>query len=266
MPFVIILVVLTVPAAIFFCWYQMLVRKYKNSSFIMVYHKVDRYRGGLKGLCVSPEAFDRQMDYLYRRGYRAIPLGSLVDSIINKKDILPKTFVLTFDDGYENNYVNVLPVLKKYGWTATVFLNAGAIGQTVQYPMQPPEKHLTAEQIKEMSGRFDFEPHGITHRALTGLSDDEIREEAEGSKKVVEQLTGKDADIFCYPFGEYNGRVINLLKEAGYRASCTTLPGIVRQDADAYQLPRFEFKETKVWSPRYFFRNFDFYLRTFFAI
>jgi peptidoglycan/xylan/chitin deacetylase (PgdA/CDA1 family) len=235
--------------------------QYSNKTFIITYHKIEEYRGGLRGLCVRQEIFDKQMKYLHSKGFRTIPLKKLIELLKTKSKIPKKVFVITFDDGYENNYTRAFPILKKYDFTATVFLNAGTIGKFYGYPRSPfKDKHLSAEQIAEMSAYLDFGSHSLTHPELTELSSDEIFKELRSSKDIIEKITGKPVDTFCYPFGDYDKSVVDTVKKM-YAGACTTNPGLINNNTDPYTLPRFNFKEIKAMSLKDFFKSFSFYLK-----
>jgi peptidoglycan/xylan/chitin deacetylase (PgdA/CDA1 family) len=257
-----IVVVLFVAAA----FYALLRARYSGKTFILCYHKVDYYKSGYRGIVVEPEKFFKQMRYLYRRGYRTMPLEGLCSTLKAKKKIPEKAFVVTFDDGYENFYLYAMPILKKYSFGATMFLSAGFIGKTFQYPHQPEEKHLDADQIKKLLPDVDFGAHTITHPDLTSLSDEKAAWEINESRRIVQKITGGSTGSFCYPYGRYDAKVKETVRREGFSCSCTTKCGLVGRDSDLLELPRFEFKEWGHMSPRDFFRNFDFYAKTFFGM
>jgi len=223
---------------------------YSNKTFVIMYHKIEEHKEGLKGICVRPKTFDRQMKYLYSRGFRTIPFKQLVEILKTKSKIPKKVFVLTFDDGYENNYTDAFPILKKYNFTATIFLNAGAIGKHYEYPRSgPAQKHLSAEQITEMSELIDFGSHCITHPVLTQISFNEVLEEIKTSKTIIEKITKKPVDTFCYPYGEYDRNIVDTVKKY-YSGACTTKSCLVSENTDPYLIPRIELKELRSMSFR----------------
>ncbi|MFN3966165.1 MAG: polysaccharide deacetylase family protein [Endomicrobiia bacterium] len=251
---------------LFFGLLIILYHRYKDKTFILTYHIVDEYQGGYKGLTVRPKTLDRQMKYLYNRGYKTIPLSELVQILKDKKEIPTKKFVLTFDDGYENFYKNALPILRKYGFTATVFITAGNIGKVCSYPHCPPEKHLSKEQIKEISEFVDIGAHSVKHPDLTKISKEEVYIEAMESKNLLEKIIKKPVKIFCYPFGNYSEEVKSIIKETGFIGACSTERGLVDKNSDTYSLPRYEFKEFYALSPSDFLSSIDFYLKIFLGL
>ena len=239
---------------------------YSNTTFILVYHKIEDYKSGLKSLYVSPAVFNSQMNYLHSRGYRTIQLSELVGLIKSRKPIPKKRFALTFDDGYENNYTNAYPVLKKYDFTGIIFLNAGYIGKLFQYPLQTKEKHLSVQQILEMRNTFEYGAHTMTHPRLIKISTAAANMEIRNSKKVIEKILDKPVTQFCYPFGEYNESIVQLVKKNKYAGACTLEKKLINNSANVYELTRFEFKQTGYMSVKDFIKNLDFYIKTFFML
>ncbi|MEW6041076.1 MAG: polysaccharide deacetylase family protein [Elusimicrobiota bacterium] len=235
-------------------------------TFILCYHKVDYYKAGYHGIVVKPGIFFSQMKYLYNRGYGTISLTELAAVISRKGRIPRKRFVITFDDGYENFYLYAFPVLKKFNFKATVFISAGFIGKVFAYPKQPDEKHLSENQIKELAQDVDFGAHTVTHPDLAALTRDKIAEEVINSKKIIEAITLKPVETFCYPYGKYNEEVKKVVQETGFTCACSLVHGLVSDKSDLYALPRFEFKEFAHMSLHDFLKNFNFYFRTFLGI
>lgn len=138
--------------------------------------------------------------------------------------------VITFDDGYEDNYTTVFPLLKKYNMKATIFLITDMIGA---------EGHLTKEQIREMSesGLVHFGSHTKSHTRLDMLTDYQIHQEMVLSKEIIEDITGKKVLALAYPNGAYTEKAEQLAISAGYRYAYTT---DIPQDAyyDNSRLPR----------------------------
>ena len=148
------------------------------------------------------------------------------------------TVVLTFDDGYEDNFREVLPILKEFGYPATIFLSAGHIG-TEREVRSVTLRHLTQTQIREMSssGLVDFQSHGMTHRKLTDLSDDQVWNEIRASKDIIRNLNGHESRIFAYPFGAVNNIVRGIVAQE-FDAAVGVVRGYADVRSDVLQLPR----------------------------
>lgn len=192
---------------------------------VIVYHSLD-----YSGSCTSmrPEDFRRQMQWLKGQGYRTITAKELVDCRKNGRTEPGKTVVLTFDDGYESNYSVLLPILREFGFTATIFLTTGYVGKLCTWDKKDDIADLplmtwdmAAELVRE---GIDIQSHTVSHPHLPRLSDEEIRREAKESRLSIEERLRKKCDILCYPYAEFDGRVAKILKEEGYEAAFAGQP------------------------------------------
>jgi peptidoglycan/xylan/chitin deacetylase (PgdA/CDA1 family) len=236
------------------------VARWRDAAFILVYHRVEAYQGGRRSLYVGPERFERQMRFLVSRGYRPVTLDRMRE-MLDAGRIEPKTFTVTFDDGYRNNRTYAYPVLRTLGIPATVFVTAGAIGATRAYPYMPPAPHLSAGDLAALAEVFTVGAHTVNHPNLSLSSAPVITVEIGESRRILEAVTGTPVRHFCYPFGAVFDGYAAALSAAGYRTACTTRPGFVRAGADPYALPRIEWKEPAAMSPRDVLKNLDFYVK-----
>lgn len=179
---------------------------------------------------VSQEVFARQMEFIHRKGYQVISLDEYIQKRREGKK-MQNTLVITFDDGYEDNYTHAFPVLKKYHFPATIFI-------IVKHLNKP--RFLKLDQIREMEKEnISFGSHTINHTYLPPLTDErELRSEIFDSKLLLEKATGSRVDYFCYPIGGYNQRIKELVMLAGYKAAMTTNRGPDRLNQDPYALKR----------------------------
>jgi peptidoglycan/xylan/chitin deacetylase (PgdA/CDA1 family) len=180
---------------------------------------------------VNPALFEKQMDFIHRSGLRVIPLDEYINSLKSHKR-LRNAVVITLDDGYRDNYLDAFPILKKYGYAATIFLVVDKIGKNTAF--------LNYGQIKEMEKNgITFGSHTMIHRYLPAiLSEEELRIEIFDSKKMLEKLLGHRIDYFCYPLGGYNEHIVGLVKQAGYLAAFTTNRGVDKFNYDIYAIRR----------------------------
>jgi peptidoglycan/xylan/chitin deacetylase (PgdA/CDA1 family) len=147
--------------------------------------------------------------------------------------------VLSFDDGYRDNLTYAFPILKKYGFTAIIFLVSGCVGSVSEWDEGGAEPLLNWEEIKEMCrGGMEFGSHGQTHRLLPALSEEEMKKEIEQSKNILEKRLGQTVEFFSYPWGKFDESVKGMVASCGYRASFSTLPGKNGRGEDPFALRR----------------------------
>lgn len=209
-----------------------------NKAVILMYHSV-----GNNGVFFTVDAseFQKQMDYLSENGYSVISLSELIKDLNNGTKVPKKCAVLTFDDGYQDNYENAFPILRKHGFPATIFVATGFIGKTMNNSYNEPLPMLTWDQIKEMhgSGIIEFEPHTASHKKLPGLSREEAVWEVGESKRRIEEQLKKKCRVFAYPYGSYEKRIQNILGNQGFCGAVTTSEGLVsRKKRQLFALPR----------------------------
>ncbi|HMD68606.1 MAG TPA: polysaccharide deacetylase family protein, partial [Chitinivibrionales bacterium] len=146
----------------------------------------------------------------------------------------PPTIVMTFDDGFDSFYTAALPLLQEYEYKVTVFPVAGYLGRPSAWDTLPPQTHLTREQLREIARMgHEIGSHTVTHANLTLLCDADLRDELSRSKNILEDITGKPITSLSFPFGQWNSRVWDAAREAGYTAATSYAhrtngePGIV---------------------------------------
>ena len=193
---------------------------------IPTYHCIDNAVWGYKNMFVSPGTFDEQMKYLKDQGYSTITFSDL-----DRINTIKKPILITFDDGYEDNYTNAYPILKKYGFKATIFLICDAIGKP---------KYLKLSQIRQMKDCIDFQSHTITHPHLANLSPNKIEFELSHSKNQLETLLNKKIDVIAYPYGSYNATVVNIAKKYYTYALTTHFGKFYDSIGNDYQIKRME--------------------------
>lgn len=187
---------------------------------ILMYHYVsplppnpDDYR---LDLTVLPENFEAHLQYLAEAGYHTITLSDLYLHLTQGYPLPEKPVVLTFDDGYEDAYDVVFPLLLDYGFTGTFFVLA-----TPAHFEAPG--YITWDQMKEMSDAgMEIQAHGRDHVDLHGRSNDYLVYQILGIQEAIRDHTGQLPRFFCYPSGRYDANVIAVLKSAGYWGAVTT--------------------------------------------
>jgi peptidoglycan/xylan/chitin deacetylase (PgdA/CDA1 family) len=203
--------------------------RYFQGVPVLNYHQINNEDHN--ALTLSDKEFEAQIKYLHREGYTGISPDQLADYLQYGKALPPNPVLITLDDGYEDNYRVAYPILQKYQFTATIFLITDFVGNYGRY--------LTWDQIREMSDRgYSFEDHTLSHISLPNASDEEIRKQLGKSKEALEWRLGQKVEYLAYPGGEYDQRVIQLTKEAGYRAAFTVNFGRDRINSTLYTLNR----------------------------
>jgi len=210
---------------------------------ILMYHGVRE--GGDSSMYVTPGNFERQMDFLKKNGYSVITLNELVDAAEKGTKPRPGTVVITFDDGFRDNYVSAFPVLARNGFPATVFIPTGFVGK---------EGYLTWDQIRVMMEHgIDFGSHTINHVYLPSEKDTAVLwNEVSERRKAIEEATGKSPRYFAYPLGGFNDKVKSAVKMAGYKGACTTNRGFDRYNGDVYELKRIKVTDSDMNKPFHF--------------
>jgi peptidoglycan/xylan/chitin deacetylase (PgdA/CDA1 family) len=205
---------------------------------ILMYHAVCPSSGNPNDIFTAPGLFEAQMRYLRRRNLRGVSIRELnrATRAGNAKNLVG----LTFDDGYEHLLHSALPVLERYGFSATVFVVAGLLGKDCDwefyYDPRPRMKLLGVEGVRQLKERgIEVGSHGMSHTRLPTANPERLEEEVYGSRRVLGEVLGEEVDGFSYPYGAINGASVNAVRGARYSYACAT---IERVERDAYDLPR----------------------------
>ncbi len=186
-----------------------------------------------RDLSVSPQAFEEQLRYLVGAGYQPITLRQLAMHLQTGRPPLPKKpVVLTFDDGYRDNYTHAYPLLKEYGFVATFFILSGPIDFG-------DKEYMTWEQIELMSADgMEIGDHSYSHPDLAGQPLDFITWQILAPKEAIEAHTGQEVRSFCYPAGSYDQTVIEVLKATHFWGAVTTQVGVRQSSEQLFELKR----------------------------
>lgn len=200
-----------------------------QSTFITIlsYHRVD---AADNPMTVPPAEFEKQLQYLQTQGYTSVTLDEVARFQEGAGELPPKPLVITFDDGYEDNQRVAVPLLRKYGFHAIIFVITDNIGK---------RGYMTWEQMKAVQERaINIGSHTMTHADLTRLDAGELAAELQNSKESLEKGLGTSADYLAYPYGRTNGQVIAAAKAAGYKGSAGVSVGVVRPGNGMHNLRR----------------------------
>lgn len=192
---------------------------------VLCYHKIGVPPPGskLKELWVSPEKFRAQIKYLMAKGYSTLLFSDLKKLHASGPPLPGKTVLITFDDGYENNYLHAWPILKELGAKANIFVVFNTMGKVNLWhdPASEPWVNMaTLEQLKEMqsSGVMEYGSHTMSHPHLSALPPGDAAWEIAESKRQLEAAFGREMCAFAYPYGDgaYAPAIREKALEAGY--------------------------------------------------
>ncbi len=196
---------------------------------VLNYHQINDVDENM--LTVSTAEFETQMAWLEENGYHSITTAELMDALEGKRPLPERPVLITFDDGYIDNYTCAFPILKKHNMKAIIFLISEYVSV---YP-----NYLTWEQLQEMQASgIEFGSHTVDHNVLTELSPNSINHELADSKDVLERRLRRRVEFLAYPCGFTNEYIKSRVSAAGYRAAFTVNLGNVHPGDDLYALNR----------------------------
>lgn len=204
---------------------------------ILMYHYIsvppedaDVYR---QDLSVTPENFREQMAWLHASGYQTISLYDLVYALnIGWPPLPERPIILTFDDGYADNYENAFPILQEFGFTGTFFILTDVTDRN-----EPG--YMTWDMLREMSeAGMSIEVHGREHFDMMGRDRDWLLFHLLGPAQTIEANLGYQPRMLSYPAGHYDEQVISVAQEVGYWAAVTTRNGMLQKKDELFELPR----------------------------
>lgn len=182
---------------------------------------------------INLEAFEAEMAYLHEQGYYTASLSELEQYVRGQISLPAKSVVITFDDGYQNNYIYAYPILKTYGFKAAIFVIGSKIEEETQNFDPTKKTYLSKEEIHAARDVFEFHSHtynlhykgfqkcGVA--ASAGLDSTLIQADIDKMKE-----NGVDSPYFAYPYGEKSQQMIYELQENGYRMAFTVRQGFVK--------------------------------------
>lgn len=189
------------------------------------------------GLWVHPQAFEAQLRWLREQCFVSYRVRELAALLI-EGGALPKRWVaITFDDGWYDNYTTALPLLEKYGFTATVFVTVDRLRTGAA--TDDPNEMMSVAEIRELAEKnLEIGSHTLTHPKLTRLSHEQAFEEIAGARRKLGDILGQLPATFSYPYGAFSPRIENLVCKAGYVAAVSTIRDNQVRPDQLYHLPR----------------------------
>jgi peptidoglycan/xylan/chitin deacetylase (PgdA/CDA1 family) len=181
------------------------------------------------GLSVGPRLFDDQLGYLSTAGYHSISMDELTAYVTTGKVLPSKPVVITFDDGYADLYNVAMPLLNRYGFSATAYIVPDFVGRP---------GYISWGQLNELNEGFEIGAHTMDHVDLAIQTSAIAWRQIDQSRTVLRQRTGRPVNTFAYPSGRFNAAVAKQVAEAGFSSAVTTNFGSRFAAKDLITLPR----------------------------
>ena len=195
---------------------------------VLYYHSV--HPNSTNEVIITPELLKEHLSYLKDENYISLTMNDIRNYLMHNEPIPEKSILITFDDGYMDNYYNAFPILKDLNLKATIFCVTSALDGNY---------YLSEDAIREMSDYgIDIQSHTINHPNLNKLSYNDQLTEMINSKKALEKITNKEVYAIAYPFGDFNNDTIKAAKDAGYALGFTTKRGLSDREDNLLKLDR----------------------------
>jgi len=210
---------------------------------VLLYHSVGNSKYG-----VSEADFSEQMSCLAEAA-EVVSLCELIGGRDKGGNLGRLRCSITFDDGYSSVYSTAWPIMRNFGFTASVFVTTGAVHSTQPQVssktsgLYPDETILTWQQIDELSQNgFEVGSHLQTHTDLVSLSEDQMRKELLASREEIEERVGMPCRSVAYPWGSYNTLVRQCAAASGYSVGLSGIHGFILPNVDMFSIPRIDIR------------------------
>jgi peptidoglycan/xylan/chitin deacetylase (PgdA/CDA1 family) len=213
----------------------LLIIRRKTPQLIIYYHSVTvRYRA----------RFEKQIKYL-AKNCDVIKASEIMQPGNNKRPVV----AITFDDAFTSIMENAIPILKRYNLPATIFVPTGNLGQPPRWHLETGdtsgnETVMSEEQILDLDKNgFEILSHTVSHPVLVKIADNELNAELTGARRALENIVGHTVVGISYPHGEFDARVCEAVKKAGYLFGFTVEPRMIENFTDNFRIGRFRVSE-----------------------
>lgn len=200
---------------------------------VLMYHVINPppARAPFPGLYVPAAEFEAQMQALASAGFHAVTQQQLWRHWQQGTPLPVKPVVITFDNGYQSQYSNALPILRRLGWKAV---------ENMQLTGLPPSQGgLSEAQVRGLiAAGWELDTQGNSHADLITLTPSQLHYQVAVSRQTIQRRYHVPVNWFCYPSGNYDAAVVEAVKQAGYLGSTTVVPGWAGPSSDPYRLPR----------------------------
>lgn len=215
---------------------QQLAAQFEAQAFdipVFAYHRFgdDRY----PSTNTSTDIFKKQLKYLKENNFKVIGFGEAIDRWQSGKTLPEKAVILTIDDGYLSFYENGWPLLKKFGYPATIFIQTETIGGN---------DFMSWDQIREIQkAGIEIGNHSHSHAYFLNMPEDErsdaFKNDVEKATRLFDNHLEKAPDIFAYPFGEYTAEMEDILGKLDFKSAAVQQSGVFSEQSDPFAIPRF---------------------------
>jgi peptidoglycan/xylan/chitin deacetylase (PgdA/CDA1 family) len=203
---------------------------------VLMYHSINEGAENSR-LIVSRDTFEKQMHFLTKYNYGVLTMDEYTDLLKTGKKPARRSVVITFDDGYLDNYVNAYPVLKKYNIPAIIFVVVNWIGK---------ESMMDLRQVRQLSDDplIEIGSHGMSHCPLDEVDEAKAVREIKQSKLELESKLNTAVNYLCYPCGVFSPFIKKVAKSAGYKAALATHPDARTALDDAFAIRRIRISQS----------------------
>jgi len=242
---------------LFFCFYYLYtpirntIKKLSKNNFatIIMYHRINDLDDNT--MTVDTAMFSRQIEFLKNK-YRVISLNQLLKEILEHEKIRSKSVVITFDDGYKDNFTNAFPILKRYNIPAIFFVTTSFIGTDRKFPWDENSKvkfkNMTWEDLKNLLAQgYEIGSHTVNHIDFGKCAYDEACFEIKQSRKDLEKHLEVKVKYFSVPFGKkqnLKNEFKYLMRDSGYKCCLTGYGGLNYASTDVFELKRISIPRT----------------------
>jgi peptidoglycan/xylan/chitin deacetylase (PgdA/CDA1 family) len=233
---------------------------------VLMYHHINHHAGDT--VTVTPEVFAAQLKFLHEEGYQTLSADELIEFVSGTKTFASKSVMLTFDDGWLDNYLYAVPLLSRYQFKATFFIVTARV-DAASLGLEPVDanvpEHETAKQFIQMgaaervvfgwnlikdlaeSDLFSFYSHTVTHRKCATLYHAELQTELVDSRDRLEEKLGTRCEYLCWPYGSFTADTVSAAINVGYKALFTTIDGFCEPGSDPFMIKRIEVENSVEW-------------------
>ncbi|WP_454052736.1 polysaccharide deacetylase family protein [Clostridium sp. Marseille-Q7071] len=195
---------------------------------VLYYHSIQK--SGENELMMDPELFRSHLQWLNNNNYTSLTMEEFYNYIKYNTPVPEKSVVITFDDGYIDNYTNAMPIINEFDFDTTIFMVSDFVGNP---------NFLTESQLKELEkNKINIESHTANHLYLAKLPKEKQKEELQQSKDRLDNLLNEKIEYVAYPYGSYNDDTKNITREIGYKMGFSTDSGWASGDDDLFSIPR----------------------------